>query len=1024
MAFFRSSSVDESSDIYSLYSHPAIAQADNATDGLPVSNDYSSLANHAKRSVSGPRTMGARRDIDTGVFSSEAESGSYGRRGVLSPVEEYIQEPYEEYFTPSPRQPRQKAQALREETLQRHRSTKELINRFETMTPPDILATPQHRKTPMQGLFAPPSKPEKKTSPLRQSFRNLISVFKKGKKSTAKDKDDPFSILPQLDLALKAMSKEDDGGGYKAHTFDPGSRFCTSPSYALHSGEILHLSRPSPVSSPILPVWMPCSAVLHSTHMLLTCPTAHGVPSTEVISLSSCTDARSISSRNMDAQEQALLPAMGDAGTPHVFEISFVGKESQRFAAPTVKERTAWVSAVWDAVLHSQDKSAHERTKSVLTIDTTMSALQKTLSDITGYAEPSSRFSTHSHTGANTSERALPPLPPPKLARTSSNYSTDTSTPVASSTRPSRLSIPSPISPFSTSLPTSPTTPTTPRRTFGANTLPPPPSPTGRTPSPSIRNLGQKSVVKQRLAAIQRTSSNASTSSRLTTPMSSVLNTAPTSVRSSAIRSSAIKRQEESLAFPLPPLPFELDRGLTSVPMSSPTSSVGSSRPKSAFRMRDEMRNARLGRAPSSNSSSTSPVERNTSGGDHIDALLDVMDAHAERQTDQTKDVAERVNVVGVDVKAMRDRIERNGEGLADMAGKVDALRREIVREREEDKKKARDEIHVLANERPQSKEGPALAEGLQDVKEKLDALLAKSPLDASTSGETATEILTLLQNEQNQRVLQMDQQAESVRYLAELNSWLEAFVNNGTAHIQSVAVGVQKLCHELGIPDEAVAQDACANPGEPRTTGHPSETSLLGNLRSLLVQNEMRERQSAGLQATVQGLTAALHEGMQKNAEMRNAYTTESVIGFIDQQRQDQERQLKTLASELSNEIRGERLRFVEAMKEATAINIQVHVEEFKKELTREVLLMTHEVGRLQRERQSLEHQIGELFAFYAKQQQKAPEMQQRSRSDQRHRPRSQAPIDGQSMLQQSRSDGGRRRTLPAPPPGGPMQY
>ena len=83
--------------------------------------------------------------------------------------------------------------------------------------------------------------------------------------------------------------------------------------------------------------------------------------------------------------------------------------------------------------------------------------------------------------------------------------------------------------------------------------------------------------------------------------------------------------------------------------------------------------------------------------------------------------------------------------------------------------------------------------------------------------------------------------------------------------------------------------------------------------------------------------------------------------------------------------------------MKEATAINIQSklssatqlypviskrkqtginhsqrnadHVEEFKKQLTREVMIMTGEVGRLQKERQALEQQIGDLFTFYAKQ-------------------------------------------------------
>jgi len=47
------------------------------------------------------------------------------------------------------------------------------------------------------------------------------------------------------------------------------------------------------------------------------------------------------------------------------------------------------------------------------------------------------------------------------------------------------------------------------------------------------------------------------------------------------------------------------------------------------------------------------------------------------------------------------------------------------------------------------------------------------------------------------------------------------------------------------------------------------------------------------------------------------------------------------------------------------------VHVEEFKKELTREVLLMTKDVSRLHRERQELEQKIGDLFAFYAKQKQ-----------------------------------------------------
>lgn len=63
--------------------------------------------------------------------------------------------------------------------------------------------------------------------------------------------------------------------------------------------------------------------------------------------------------------------------------------------------------------------------------------------------------------------------------------------------------------------------------------------------------------------------------------------------------------------------------------------------------------------------------------------------------------------------------------------------------------------------------------------------------------------------------------------------------------------------------------------------------------------------------------------------------------------------------------------LLIVEAQEHTDSTNYVVHVEEFKKELTREVMLMTQEVTRLHRERQGLEQNIADLFAFYAKQKQ-----------------------------------------------------
>lgn len=72
--------------------------------------------------------------------------------------------------------------------------------------------------------------------------------------------------------------------------------------------------------------------------------------------------------------------------------------------------------------------------------------------------------------------------------------------------------------------------------------------------------------------------------------------------------------------------------------------------------------------------------------------------------------------------------------------------------------------------------------------------------------------------------------------------------------------------------------------------------------------------------------------------------------------------------------------------MKEATAINIQGtqkslnsswrwtypfpgHIEQFKKELKREVVIATKEIGRLHQDKQNIESQIADLFAFYSKQ-------------------------------------------------------
>lgn len=190
------------------------------------------------------------------------------------------------------------------------------------------IQTPPRPST--KSLPPPPSSPpEKKRSPLRQSFRNILSVFgKKPKNKTtgaiSSSSDDPF--------VARSSSSE------------------MSTSVALRSGSVLYLCTSSG-SSPLGSGWTPCTADLHPTHILLSLQN-----STQTISLSGCTDVRSVSLKDLDAKELESLPRSegGDENPdgPKVFEIVFGaggedGERTHRFAVRTVKDRAWWVSGIW-----------------------------------------------------------------------------------------------------------------------------------------------------------------------------------------------------------------------------------------------------------------------------------------------------------------------------------------------------------------------------------------------------------------------------------------------------------------------------------------------------------------------------------------------------------------------------------------------------------------------------------------------------------------------------------------------------
>lgn len=215
------------------------------------------------------------------------------------------------------------------------RSAKDLINQWESMSPrastfgqeqqpTSRTATIRTPRPSTKNLPPPPSNPpDKKRSPLRQSFRNILSVFGKKPKNKPTDvvnstSDDPF--------VSRSSSSE------------------TSSDTALRSGSVLYFCNSSG------PAWTPCTAGLYPTRILL-----QG-DSTQKISLSECTDVRSVSLKELDSEQLDTLPRSGGGDEnpdgPKVFEVVFGaqgedGERTHRFAVRTVKDRAWWVSGIW-----------------------------------------------------------------------------------------------------------------------------------------------------------------------------------------------------------------------------------------------------------------------------------------------------------------------------------------------------------------------------------------------------------------------------------------------------------------------------------------------------------------------------------------------------------------------------------------------------------------------------------------------------------------------------------------------------
>ena len=232
---------------------------------------------------------------------------------------------------------RQRPHTLDHPPLQRNKSTKELINKFESLTGPQTAtaSNPTHGRL---GEFQSTTFKSKARNPLRRSFGNLLAAFSKKLKPQAREKPSPSA----------SFSKELPSPPPPDAKVVPS---CAHPSYQdlasladnpIISGPALYLSTHASTEN-ILPVWTGCNIALYPTHILVTWHTTYGNPISHMIKLASCVDVKSILLDELGEFEVALLPDRDRKA----FSLSFEGVRPEKFLVTSISERAKWVSSIW-----------------------------------------------------------------------------------------------------------------------------------------------------------------------------------------------------------------------------------------------------------------------------------------------------------------------------------------------------------------------------------------------------------------------------------------------------------------------------------------------------------------------------------------------------------------------------------------------------------------------------------------------------------------------------------------------------
>ena len=295
------------SETTSIFS-PPVTRATSTTTRYSDALTDKILSHSSRNGLVGPRTMGRVQTTSTLLQSRTSTQSTRQRLHTLDPP-----------------------------LLQKNKSAKDLIHKFESLTKPQTLAT----SDPTRGRLGESQNTafkSKARNPLRRSFGNLLAAFSKKLKPQARDRPSPSpSVSKELPAPPPANPKVVPS--------------CAHPSYQdlasladtpIISGPALYLSTHTSTEN-MLPVWTGCNIALYPTHILVTWHTTYGNPISHMIKLASCVDVKSLLLDELGEFEVALLPDRDRKA----FFLSFESAPPEKFLVASISERAQWVSSLW-----------------------------------------------------------------------------------------------------------------------------------------------------------------------------------------------------------------------------------------------------------------------------------------------------------------------------------------------------------------------------------------------------------------------------------------------------------------------------------------------------------------------------------------------------------------------------------------------------------------------------------------------------------------------------------------------------